>query len=313
MNRPNLPAGLADIVSQDHLEYFMLVKLEFDTGTVYISGADFDVEYEGEVWTSLRGLGSVDAIVESDTEIPGINLTLSGVPNEAIIQAQTEAYRGRKVTIKWAFFDANDILCVDSAAWMGFMDIPVITREKETCTIQVNAENRMIDWQRPRGLLFNHADQQRIDHTDNFFLGIESMVEREVVLFLPQAYSGYSGSSLPPELDQSAQIPDTPPLGADGKPIVYNIDFLNGYKFYYNRKPTIGEYDYWVARCNADGLWGNALMIELLRACLPSGADYDTAVARGWNPNDAAANFYPSELFPNDGGNWSGSGGGDGG
>ena len=304
MNRPNLPAELADIVAQDHLEFFMLVKLEFDTGTVYISGADFDVGYEGQVWTSLRGLGSVDPIVESDNEIPGINLTLSGVPNEAIIHAQSEAYRGRKVTIKWAFFDENDILCVDSAAWMGFMDVPIITREKDTCTIQVTAENRMIDWQRPRGLLFNHADQQRIDPTDNFFLGIESMVEREVVLFLPQAYSGYGGGSIGGS--SSDPIPDTPPAG-----VTYNIDIINAYREYFNRKPDIGGYDSFAQ----SGLYGSALMIAILEGCRPSGTDYDMAISRGWDPNNAAAHYYPSVLHPPTdigygGGDWSGDGGG---
>ena len=300
MNRPNLPAELADIVAQDHLEFFMLVKLEFDTGTVYISGADFDVGYEGQVWTSLRGLGSVDPIVESDNEIPGINLTLSGVPNEAIIHAQSEAYRGRKVTIKWAFFDDNDILCVDSAAWMGFMDVPIITREKDTCTIQVTAENRMIDWQRPRGLLFNHADQQRIDPTDNFFLGIESMVEREVVLFLPQAYSGYGGGSTGGS--SSDPIPDTPPAG-----VTYNIDIINAYREYFNRKPNIGEYDSFAQ----SGLYGSALMIAILEGCRPSGTDYDMAISRGWDPNNAAAHYYPSVLHPPYG-DWAGAGDGGG-
>lgn len=296
MNRPNLPAELADIVAQDHLEFFMLVKLEFDTGTVYISGADFDVGYEGQVWTSLRGLGSVDPIVESDNEIPGISLTLSGVPNEAIIHAQSEAYRGRKVTIKWAFFDENDILCVDSAAWMGFMDIPIITREKETCTIQVSAENRMIDWQRPRGLLFNHADQQRIDPTDNFFLGIESMVEREVVLFLPQAYSGYGGGSFAGPSD-SDLVPDTAPDGQE-----YNIDIMNGFRQYYNRNPSYEQYNAYAQ----SGLYGSALMIDILYASRGGGPDYDMAVSRGYDPNNPSAHYYPSVLHPNDGSDWSG-------
>ena len=302
MNRPNLPAELADIVAQDHLEFFMLVKLEFDTGTVYISGADFDVGYEGQVWTSLRGLGSVDPIVESDNEIPGISLTLSGVPNEAIIHAQSEAYRGRKVTIKWAFFDENDILCVDSAAWMGFMDIPIITREKDTCTIQVTAENRMIDWQRPRGLLFNHADQQRIDSTDNFFLGIESMVEREVVLFLPQAYSGYGGGSFAGPSD-SDLVPDTAPDGQE-----YNIDIMNGFRQYYNRNPSYEQYNAYAQ----SGLYGSALMIDILYASRGGGPDYDMAVSRGWDPNNAAAHYYPSVLHPPYG-DWAGAGDGGGG
>lgn len=303
MNRPNLPAELGAVLERDHVEFFMLVKLEFDTGTVYISGADFDVEYDGALWTSLRGLGSVDPIAESGDEIPGLNLTLSGIPAEAIIHAQTEAYRGRKVTLKWAFFD-GDILRVDTAAWQGFMDTPIITRGADTCTIQVSAENRMIDWQRPRGLLFNHADQQKIDPTDNFFLGIESMVEREVVLFLPQAYTGGTGN-YPPELTESDPIPDN---DADGKPIEYNQDILNGFNFYYQRKPTIGEYNHF----RVSGLYGAQLMIDILGWSAPSGVDFDMAVSRGWNPNDPTANYYPSVLFPSYG-DWAGAGDGGGG
>lgn len=287
MNRPNLPAGLADIVAQDHVEFFMLVKLEFDTGNVYISGADFDVGYDGQVWTSLRGLGSVDPIVESGDEIPGINLTLSGVPNEAIIHAQSEAYRGRKVTIKWAFFDPDDILCVDTASWQGFMDVPIITRETETSTIEVSAENRMIDWQRPRGLLFNHADQQRIDATDNFFLGIESMVEKEVVLFLPQAYDGYGGEPV-----SGGGLSESDPLPNDGGN--YNQDVINAYAQYYGRRPDIGGYNAHVQ----SGAYGSALMIQILAASRPSGVDFDAAIARGWDPNNAAAHYYPSVLHP---------------
>lgn len=284
MNRPDLPPELESVLEAPHVEFFMLVKLEFDAGAVYISGADFDVEYAGEVWTSLRGLGSIDPIVESGDEIPGLSLVLSGVPAEGIIHAQTEGYRGRKVTVLWAFFD-GDILRVDTAAWQGFMDTPIITRSEGTCTITVSAENRMIDWQRPRGLLFNHADQQRIDPTDKFFLGIESMVEKEVLLFLAQAFSGSGGGSYYGG-DGGGTLPDD---GGD-----YNQDIVNAYREYYNRRPDIDGYNTWVM----SGYYGDALMIEILRASAPSGGDFDTAVSRGWDPNNPAAHFYPSVLFP---------------
>jgi hypothetical protein len=296
LNRPNLPVELGPVLERDHVEFFMLVKLEFDFGDVFISGADFDVTYDGEVWTSLRGLGTVDPVVESGDEIPGLSLTLSGVPFEAIVEAQTEPYRGRKVTLKWAFFD-GDILRVDQAAWQGFMDVPIITREKESCTIQISAENRMIDWRRPRGLLFNHADQQRVAVGDNFFLGIESMVEREVVLFLAQSYDGGGGGE--PINPGSGTIPDVPPPG-----VTYNIDIINAYQAYYNRRPDISGYNGWIE----SGLYGANLMIAILAASAAGGAgsaDFDTAVARGWDPNNAAALYYPSDLHPAvDPGDW---------
>lgn len=202
MSRPNMPAGLPAVLAREHVEFFPLVKLEFDSGTSYLSGCDFNVDYLGEIWTTLGGLGAIDVIAESPDEIPGLSLTLSGVPNEAIYQAQTEKYRGRRVTVLWAFFD-GDVLLVDPACWQGFMDVPVITRGVATCTIQLNAENRMIDWQRPRGLIFNHADQQRISVGDNFFLGIEGMVEREIVLFDGNDTGGGGGGDNYPESNTS--------------------------------------------------------------------------------------------------------------
>lgn len=198
MSRPNLPGGLPAVLDREHVEFFPMVKLEFDSGTIYISGCDFNVDYQGEIWSSLNGLGSIDAIAESADEVPGLSLTISGVPNEAIVHAQTEKYRGRKVTVLWAFFD-GDVLLVDPATWQGFIDVPIITRGADTCTIQITAENRMIDWQRPRGLLFNHADQQRFSAGDNFFLGIEGMVEREVVLFRGEDTAGGGGGGNYPD------------------------------------------------------------------------------------------------------------------
>ena len=283
MSRPNIPAELPAVLEQEHVEFFMLCKLEFDSETVYISGCDFDVEYDGQMWSSLRGLGQIDAIVESGDEIPGITLTLSGVPAESIAQVQTEQYRGRKVTLLWVFFD-GDIPRVDPACWQGRMDIPIITRGPDTCTIQVTAENRMIDWQRNRGLLFNHADQQRIDPTDNFFLGIESMVEQEITLFKAESYTGGGYVGGPIGGGDSSPIPE------DGTQ--YNVDIVNAYREYYNRRPDIGGYNSFAQ----SGLYGNALMIAILASSAPSGTDFDTAVSRGYDPNNAAAHFYPSVI-----------------
>ena len=271
----------------------MLVKLDFDVTPVYLCGADFDVTYDGNLWSSLRGLGSLDPIVESSSEIPGLSLTLSGVPFESSVHAQTEAYRGRKVTVLWAFFD-GDNLRVDPSNWQGYMDVPIITRGQETCTIQVTAENRMIDWQRQRGLLFNHADQQRINASDNFFLGIESMVEYEITLFKAESYSG-GGSGVLPGSVPSGTIPDTPPTGT-----TYNVDIINAYREYYGRRPDVTGYNGFVQ----SGLFGSSLMIAILAASAPSGVDFDAAIARGYNPNNAASHFYPSVVHPTTDSDW---------
>lgn len=187
MSRPGVTSGVTTAASADHVAWFPLVKMEFDSGTAYVAGTDFNVDYDGQTWLAARGLGSIDPIVESGDEIAGLKFTLSGVSSTGIAEAQTEKYQGRPVTVLWATVDATGTLNVDPAAWQGRMDTPTIARGKGTCTISITAEHRMVDWQRPRKLLFNHADQQRILPGDNFFLGLEAMAERNIVLFSKEA------------------------------------------------------------------------------------------------------------------------------
>lgn len=186
MTRPNLPAAVASVVQAEHVPMFPLLKMEFDSETVYLSGTDFPVEYDGHTWLAVRGLGSIEPIIESPSEVRGLRFTLSGVPEAALAEAQSEQYQGRRVTVLWAFLD-GDTLRVDPVAWQGRLDVPTIVREPGGCRVSVTAEHRMADWSRPRRLLFNHADQQRVQPGDNFFLGIEAMAERSIVLFSKEA------------------------------------------------------------------------------------------------------------------------------
>lgn len=182
MTGRNLSTGLQATLQKEHVGYFPLVKMEFDAGTVYIAGTDFDVDYDGQTWLAARGIGMIEKVVETADQVEGLRFTLSGVTDESLADAQTTAYQGRRVTVLWAFLD-GPTLYVDPVAWQGRLDIPTITMGRTTSTITVTAENRMADWQRPRKLLFNHADQQRIDATDNFFVGIEAMENAEIVVF----------------------------------------------------------------------------------------------------------------------------------
>jgi hypothetical protein len=181
--RPAVPAGLVTAAGASHVKWFPLVKMELDTGTLYLSGTDFPVDYAGQTWLATRGLGTIDPITESADEITGLKFTLSGVPAGVVAEALQLDYQGRRVTVMFAVLDASGILQVDPSAWQGKLDVPEISRAVGTRSITITAEHQMADWGRPRKLLFNHADQQRVDPGDNFFLGVETMQERQIVLF----------------------------------------------------------------------------------------------------------------------------------
>ncbi|EJL77362.1 hypothetical protein PMI15_04684 [Polaromonas sp. CF318] len=182
MSARGLASDVVDAVQREHVPCFPLLKLEFDSETVYLAGTDFNIEYDGHTWLAARGIGTIEKTIETPDQVEGLTFTLSGVTDEALAQAQQEEYQGRPVTVLWAFLDGAT-LCVDPMAWQGHLDVPTIMLGRQTATIKVTAENRMADWQRPRKLLFNHPDQLTIDPTDNFFLGIEAMENAEIVIF----------------------------------------------------------------------------------------------------------------------------------
>jgi hypothetical protein len=169
-------------LQQPHVGWFPLVKMEFDTGTVYLSGTDFNVDYDGQLWVAARGIGHIDKLIETPDQVEGLRFTLSGVPDSALADAQLTAYQGRKVTVMMALLDGA-VLSVDPTAWQGRLDVPTIQMGRGTSTITVTAESRMADWQRPRSRFFNDADQRLIDPADSFFFGIEAMENAEIIIF----------------------------------------------------------------------------------------------------------------------------------
>ncbi|MES2909837.1 MAG: hypothetical protein V4718_00525 [Pseudomonadota bacterium] len=176
----------ADVIlasQQSHVPYFPMIVFEFDSGTVYLAGLDYNVDFDGETWLGASRIGTIEKTVETADSVEGLRFTLSGVSDEAVAEAQQEEYQGRAVTVLWAFINEADQLCVDANAWQGRLDQPTIAFGKTTASISITAENRMADWQRPRKLMFNHADQLRVDETDNFFLGSEAMENAPIVLF----------------------------------------------------------------------------------------------------------------------------------
>lgn len=182
-NRPSSPADFVAALVAAHVTHWPLIKLEFEDETTYLCGLDFSMDFDGQTWSSTRGLISLEEMVESsDGDVTGIKITLAGVRAEDVADALTEPVQGRPCTVLWATLKDGAVV-VDPLAWKGRMDVMGLSRPKGSRTISVTAENPMADWQRPREILFNDAGQRRIDPTDSYFVGIETIERRDIVLF----------------------------------------------------------------------------------------------------------------------------------
>lgn len=182
MSARGLTPELAATLQLAFVPEFALLQLDFDSGTVRLAGTDFNIEWDGYIWLAARQIGTIDTLTETADGVEGLRFTMSGVSDESLADVQQEQYQGRAVTVLWCFLDGST-LHVDPTAWQGRLDVPEIDLEATTATISVTAEHRMADWQRPRQLMFNHADQQRIDPMDDFFLDLEAMDNADIVVF----------------------------------------------------------------------------------------------------------------------------------
>lgn len=178
----NMPQTVIDALNSDNVALLVLVELEFTSGTVRCCNAGYTFKYGGYDWIGLGQLGGISAISEGEIlEMKGLNLTLTGVEPEYIAIALGSEYQGREATIWLAPLDHNyQILNDPVIIFKGRMDTMSVSIGKKA-TVQVAVESKLVDWERPRVLRYNDADQQSLYPGDKGFEFIAEMSEKDII------------------------------------------------------------------------------------------------------------------------------------
>ena len=121
----SLTSGMINEVSASELKPLFLVKAEFDSGDVTFWTGYGPLEWNGDTYTGSGQLLSIDQIRETQELVAqGVDLTLSGIPQELIAIALAEQYQGRPLSIWFACMDSNNTIIADPYMFFrGFMDI----------------------------------------------------------------------------------------------------------------------------------------------------------------------------------------------
>lgn len=177
-----LPAGVQSIVDAAHATICHLVEMEFAGGTVYLTDAGVAVTWNGNTYTDVGNMGRMEPIRETATlEIVGVRFQLAGPLSAYVSAALQEHVQGKAARVYVAFFNASHVVVDAVLEWAGIIDTMAIDDSTENATITVNAESRLIDWQRPRERRHVHQDQQ-IDYPgDMFYEHVPNMVDAEIV------------------------------------------------------------------------------------------------------------------------------------
>ena len=183
----SLTAAVAAALAEQNLTACMFCRLDFDSGTVFVTSLATNKDWDGQTWLGLGNLGNVEAITEGENvEAYGIALTLTGIPiypaaDSALMSVMlTENYQGRRVRIWFAPLDeSHNVIADPILVFRGRMDAPEI-EVGSVATIKLPCEGRLADLDRLRVGRYTHEDQIARYPGDRGFEFVPQMQQKEL-------------------------------------------------------------------------------------------------------------------------------------
>lgn len=169
------------VLSDSVLKPVYFFKFEFPSGNLYLNSSDRTINFDGNDYLASGNIGNLTDIEEtSELQANGLKLTLTGIPNAYVSIALTTEYQGSKATLYLGFLSANYTLVDDPfVIFVGKVDVMSIGLS-ETATIELQIENRLIDWERSKISRFTNEEQQNLFSGDLGLEFVDSVAEKEL-------------------------------------------------------------------------------------------------------------------------------------
>jgi hypothetical protein len=171
----------------------LLVRLDFDSGSVCWNSSLRPLVYGGKTYMGAGALGAVADCTESaGVKASGLTVSLSGVKAEIIAALLTEPYLNRPAYIHMALLDGNDAFTSADVALLFVGKIDAITGvQGRQPSFSVSIKSRLADWERSRSFKYTDADQQRVSAGDKGMEYIPQLSQKKIIwplaAFLPDS------------------------------------------------------------------------------------------------------------------------------
>lgn len=158
-----------------------LVEMDL-TAQLLLNTTSLNLVIGGSTYLGTGGLGKIDPVSETASEIKQLKFELSGVPSDAVSLALEEPVQGKAIRIKLAIFDPVTYQVLDTQQrWAGLLDVMTIEDGRTQAVLGVTAEHAGIDLQRPYTSVFSDLEQQRLYPGDLAFQFNADQVDRKIV------------------------------------------------------------------------------------------------------------------------------------
>tara|TARA_R110001599_G_scaffold137458_1_gene316212 strand:- start:1973 stop:2605 length:633 start_codon:yes stop_codon:yes gene_type:complete len=194
-NRGGIDSSIADYLAADHQVLFLAVKAEFDTETIRVWSGDYDLTIDSADYTGVGTLLSISNIEDTlELKSSGLSVALAGMDATVLNLALTENYQNRFLTVFLGYLSGGtDTVVGKMTLFKGRMQSMAINDDPNGSTIIIDAENRLIDLERPSNLRYTKESQKFIDSTDTCFNRVASLQDKEIIWGRASSNTGGGG------------------------------------------------------------------------------------------------------------------------
>lgn len=180
--RQGLDSSIVNRLGADEQALFFAVKAEFDTDDILVwSGID-DLVIGSDTYT---GAGTLLTVSNSEDNLElksnGVVVALSGMDTTVVNYALTENYQNRPITIFMGYvMGGTNEVAGTLTLFKGRMTSLVINDTPEGSTVTIDAENRLVDLDRPSNLRYTKESQNFLHSGDTGFNRVASLQDKQI-------------------------------------------------------------------------------------------------------------------------------------
>tara|TARA_R110000744_G_scaffold316737_1_gene423369 strand:- start:198 stop:833 length:636 start_codon:yes stop_codon:yes gene_type:complete len=191
--RQGLDASIVNRLGANEQALFLAVKAEFDTDDIMVWSGTGDITIASESYTGAGSLLSIGT-VEDTTEIKssGMDVAISGMDTTVLNYALTENYQNRPITIFLGYLmGGTNEVAGTLTLFKGRMTTLSVSDTPEGAGINISAENRLVDLDRPSNFRYTKESQNFLHSGDTGFNRVASLQDKEIVW----GKTGWGGST----------------------------------------------------------------------------------------------------------------------
>jgi hypothetical protein len=203
--RQGLDSSIVNRLGADEQALFFAVKAEFDTDDILVWSGTDDLVIGSDTYT---GAGTLLNVSNSEDNLElksnGLVISLSGMDSTVVTYALTENYQNRPITLFLGYvMGGTNEVAGTLTLFKGRMASLVVNDTPEGSTVTIDAENRLVDLDRPSNLRYTKESQNFLHSGDTGFNRVASLQDKQINWGKSSGSSGGGGSIGEDEYNQS--------------------------------------------------------------------------------------------------------------